>query len=131
MLGCAPAQLARIAIYIFWMFASVANDTIGRTFANELFPTSHRATAAGACAITAALGAVLGLACESLLFGVFGAHWTPIRLIAGAGLLMPLIVLLVYPETSGRTLEEIAPEPNVQKKAVSTPAAAGGLSRTR
>ena len=27
-----------------------------------------------------------------------------------AGLLMPLIVLLVLPETSGRTLEEISPE---------------------
>ena len=99
------------AIYIVWMFASVANDTIGRTFATELFPTSYRATAAGARSIAGALGAVLGLACEGLLYGIFGSHWTPVRIAAAAGFLMPLIVLLVYPETSGRTLEEIAPEP--------------------
>lgn len=101
---------ALFVIYVAWMFSSVSNDTIVRTYSNELFPTSHRSTAAGARAVVAALGAVLGLAWEGLLFAVFGEHWTSVRCIAAAGLLMPLIALLL-PETSGRTLEEIAPEP--------------------
>jgi putative MFS transporter len=108
-------------LYVTWVFASVANDVVGRTYQGELFPTSHRATASGVVAIVATLGAVLGLACEGLLFGALGSHWTPVRLIATAGILMPLVVWIAYPETSRRGLEEISPEvaePNAREAAL-------------
>jgi putative MFS transporter len=98
-------------LYVAWVFASVANDVVGRTYQGELFPTSHRATASGVVSLVATAGAVLGLAGEGLLFGVLGSHWTPVRLIAAAGILMPLVVLIAYPETSRRRLEEISSEP--------------------
>lgn len=99
-----------IAMYVLWVFGSVANDVLARTYAGELFPTSARATALGAVGVLATLGSAAGLASESLLFGRLGTHWDAIRILASAGLLMPFIVWWAYPETRGRTLAEIAPE---------------------
>ena len=89
---------------------SVANDVVGRTYSKELFPTAARATAAGALAIVGAVGGVLGLAAEGVLFAWLGTHWLPVRAIAACGLAMVAIVAIAYPETSGRTLEEISPD---------------------
>jgi len=100
-----------VALFVLWSFASVANDTIGRTYTNEVFPTSGRSTAAGARATAAAAGGVAGLATESLLFAFFDTHWIAVRAIAATGLAMPLLVWAALPETAGRTLEAIAPEP--------------------
>jgi MFS family permease len=97
-------------LYVAWVFASVSNDVVGRTVHSELFPTSHRATASGLLAVMGTLGSVLGLASEGMLYAALGSHWMSARLLAAAGLAMPLLVLLTYPETSGRTLEEIADE---------------------
>jgi MFS family permease len=99
-----------VPAYIGWVFASVANDVLGRTYQGELFPTSARATALGGMTIFATAGGVAGLAAEAALFAVFGAHWTPVRIVAATGLAIPLIVAAAYPETSGRSLEEIAPD---------------------
>ena len=80
------------------------------TFGNELFPTSYRSTASGARVIIATVGGVLGLFTESLLFGIFGSHWTAISVLALGAFIAPFIVLAFYPETSGRKLEDISPE---------------------
>ena len=98
------------ASFVVWVFASVGADVVGRTAGPELFPTSYRATAAGVGALLGTVGGVLGPALEGALFNVFGSHWTPVCLIAASGLLMPLIVWVGYPETSGRSLEEVSPE---------------------
>ena len=100
-----------VALFVFWSFASVANDTVGRTYTNEVFPTASRSTAAGARATVAAAGGVAGLATESLLVALFDTHWIAVRAIAATGLAMPLLVGAALPETAGRTLETIAPEP--------------------
>lgn len=99
-----------VGLYVGWVFASVANDVLGRTFEQELFPTSARATAAGVGLVVSTLGAVASLACESALFGAFGEHWLPVRLLALSGLGFPILVFAFYPETSRRPLEEVAPE---------------------
>jgi MFS family permease len=99
-----------MGVYVTWVFASVANDVVGRAAGQEMFPTRARATAAGAATLVMTLGGVLGLACESLLFAAVGSHATAIPIIAAVGFLMPLVVWLAYPETSGRTLEEISPD---------------------
>jgi len=78
--------------------------------AAELFPTSQRSTASGVRAFAATLGVVLGLAGVSLLREVFGSSWSAIIALATLALPVPLLVLLGFPETAGRTLEDIAPE---------------------
>ena len=79
-------------------------------FGNELFPTSYRSTASGARVIIGTIGGALGLMTESILYGVLGSHWEAISWMVVLALLAPLIVYRFFPETSGRQLEETAPE---------------------
>jgi len=77
----------------------------------EMFPTGMRSTASGMREVCKTGGAVTGLALVSALYGVVGSSWTAIALLCTVGALAPLIVLVFFPETAGRRLEEIAPEP--------------------
>jgi len=118
MLFLALHPLALIAFYqiggpllgVLWtvrVFTGVGGDVVLATFGNELFPTSHRSTAAGARMIASTIGGVAGLAAESVLYTSFGSHWTAVSVLALFALFAPLIVAL-FPETSGRELEEIS-----------------------
>ena len=98
---------------LFWFGSIVAffgaNISIA-TYGAELFPTSYRSTAGGAQSLAVTIGAVLGLATESLLFAIIGSHWISISLMVLTILVGVVIVYLFFPETSGRTLEDISPE---------------------
>jgi hypothetical protein len=59
------------------------------------------------------LGTVGGLAAVSVLFPLVGSNWTALAMLGSSGLLIPFVVWLSFPETSQRSLEEIAPEPPV------------------
>ena len=74
----------------------------------ELFPTSYRSTAAGARVVVATIGGSIGLALESvrMVWDHTGKRFP----CCGACSFGPILVMLTFPETSGRTLEEIAPE---------------------
>jgi len=106
-----------LPIFAGWVFVGASNSVIGRTYASELFPTSHRSTASGAASVLLAIGMVAGLAIEGTLYPWFSSHWEPVRLIAATGLIAPLVIYLFYEETSGRTLEEIAPERGLRSHA--------------
>ena len=93
------------------MFAIMGGDVTLAAYGAELFPTSYRSTASGTRAFVSTLGTVGGLAAVSLLFPVVGSNWNAIALLGGLALFAPVLVWLAFPETSGRTLEEIAPEP--------------------
>jgi AAHS family benzoate transporter-like MFS transporter len=80
------------------------------TYGTEMFPTSYRSTSAGAQAAFSNTGTVLALATQSGIYALVGSHWTAISLLAGLILLTPAIVWFAFPETSGRNLEDIAPE---------------------
>jgi len=97
-------------LWICSVFSGIGSGVVLGAVGQELFPTSYRSTAGGARMIVGTLGGVLGLAVESVLYGIFGSHWTAISLLVLLALLAPLIVAAFFPETSGRTLEEIAPE---------------------
>ena len=97
-------------IWVLQVFFGIGSDVVLATFGNELFPTSHRSTAAGARSIAATLGAALGLHAESVLYGGYGSHWTSISVLAVCELLVPFVVFFAYPETSGKQLEEISPD---------------------
>jgi putative MFS transporter len=92
------------------IFAQVGAGVSLETVGNELFPTSYRATASGARSVLANIGAVLGLSAHTLLSIQLESRWTAIAFLAPLILIAPIIVALTFPETSGRSLEEIAPE---------------------
>jgi MFS family permease len=98
---------------VFWIgmvFSGMAAGVVLGAMGNELFPTSYRSTASGARVIIATLGGVLGLITESFLFGIYGSHWTAVSILALGAFIAPFIVLVFFPETSGRKLEDISPE---------------------
>ncbi len=108
-----------VPLWIVLIFMLIGHDTLLSTYGAELFPTSHRSTAAGARLGLATIGAGIGLALESTLYGVTGSHWSAISILLGAALLAPLVVALAFPETAGRSLEEISPEhdePSLERK---------------
>jgi MFS family permease len=97
-------------LWIVGVFSGIGGGVVLGAFGNELFPTSYRSTASGARMVLGTLGGVLGLLIESALYGELGSHWTAITWLAALALLAPLIVAAFFPETSGRTLEDISPE---------------------
>ena len=103
-----------LLIPLFWFAMSLSDagaDMNVSTFSQELFPTSYRSTASSARQLVGQLGGSLGLAMESVLYGVVGSHAIAISLVALPAVLMPFIVAFALPETSGRELDEISPEP--------------------
>jgi MFS family permease len=99
------------ALWVLLIFGHMGSEVTLAAYGAELFPTSQRSTASGVRAFATTLGIVGGLGAVSLLFGVLGSNWAAIMALGALVLLAPVIVWLGFPETSGRSLEEIAPEP--------------------
>lgn len=98
------------AVPIGWLLmvcAYLGLDVMLSALGSELFPTAYRSTASAARAVTATIGASIGLACEGLLFAATGSHAAAI-----SWMLVPLAVvpfaLAALPETASRELEQIA-----------------------
>ncbi|HXZ86149.1 MAG TPA: MFS transporter [Myxococcota bacterium] len=99
-----------VPLWVAAIFTVVGHDAVLSTYGAELFPTSHRSTAAAARVIVGTLASSLGLALESLLYSLTGSHWSAISLLLLVGFASPLVVAVGFPETAGRSLEEISPE---------------------
>ena len=99
-----------VPLWAIAIFFVVGHDGVLSTYGAELFPTSHRSTAAGARLIIGTLSGVLGLALESVLYSATGSHWRAVSILLAFGLISPFIVAFAFPETAGRSLEEISPE---------------------
>jgi MFS family permease len=91
------------------LFFDTASGTIMRSFGAELFPTSYRSTAGSALSVAGTTGGALGLALEGILYGITGSHWIAVRYLTVFWMIAP-ILLIFFPETAGRELEEISPE---------------------
>jgi MFS family permease len=99
------------AFWIALVFSFFAIDVIFTALGSELFPTAYRSTASSLRAVAGTLGAVLGLWCEGQLYGLTGSHAGAITwMLLGSGVSL-LAVAFALPETAGRSLEEIAPDP--------------------
>lgn len=95
--------------WILFVFASTAQQTIGRAVSTELFPTAYRGTASGWNAMVETLGAALGLAIISL--GVSGPGDIAFMVSTLAFALVAAgLILLLLPETGNRELEAISGE---------------------
>ena len=99
-----------VPLWILMIFALLGSNVMIAAYGTELFPTSYRSTAAGVRSSVWTLGGSVGLVLESFLYNMLGSHWSAISLLATFAVLAPLIVAVTFPETSGRSLEEIAPE---------------------
>ena len=75
----------------------------------ELFPTSLRARAGGVLNVLGAGGGLAGLALSGALAGALGRLGPALGVVAVGPLLLVVLVLLVYPETAGRSLEDLNP----------------------
>jgi MFS family permease len=104
-----PGVLAPL-MWILLIFGLMGTTVTLQAYGAEMFPTSVRSTASGARELFKTSGAVAGLALVSLLYGFAGSNWQAIVLLCAVGALSPLCVMLAFPETAGRELEEIAKE---------------------
>jgi MFS family permease len=83
----------------------------------ELFPTSLRGRTNGIVSMTAMGGSVVGLVAAGRLEESLGSFGRTMSLLAVAPVLMAVIVLLFFPETARRELEEINPEDDIAGRA--------------
>ncbi len=105
----APGLLV-LPAWMLMLFSLLGGNVTMAVYCSELFPTSSRSTAAGARVFMATIGESIGLALESVLYSIFQSHWMAISALITLTLFPVLIVATMFPETSGRTLEEIAPD---------------------
>ena len=117
------------ALWVLLIFSMMGTDVTLGTYGAELFPTSQRSTASGLRMGAKELGGVAGLALVSLLFGQVGSNWSAIAILCGVSLAAPLLVWLAFPETAGRSLEEIAPEPGTAQSTPPTTSSSRGPMR--
>jgi MFS family permease len=98
-------------------FLSVAAAIVGAmvvpalgVYGPELFPTSLRGRANGTIAILAVTGSVIGLNVAGHLTDRWGSLGPALAALSIGPLLMAALVLLKFPETAHRELEELNPE---------------------
>jgi MFS family permease len=99
-------------LWIGLIFFMMGTEVTVTAYGTELFPTRMRSTAAGVRGVVATIGAVMGLAAVSLLFVLVGSNWLAIMILCGIGIIVPLLFYLLFPETAGRKLQELAPDGN-------------------
>jgi putative MFS transporter len=95
-------------VWVALVFASMGAHVTLAAYGAELFPTGVRSTASGVREFCKTGGTVAGLVLVSALYAAAGSNWTAISLLCAIGALTPIVVLLSFPETAGRQLEEIA-----------------------
>lgn len=101
---------AIVALWAAGMFAWLAAEVTISGVGSEVFPTSCRATASAARVVVATASGVLGLATESVLYGIFGSHGVAILCLLAVPPLGLVGLWLGIPETAARELEDIAPD---------------------
>ena len=79
----------------------------------ELFPTSLRGRANGTIAILGVTGSVIGLLTAGALSEAWDGLGPALALLAVGPLVMALLVLVAYPETAHRELEDLNPEDRI------------------
>ncbi|MEA2826067.1 MAG: hypothetical protein QOG43_506 [Actinomycetota bacterium] len=76
----------------------------------ELFPTGLRGKANGLVSVTALGGSAIGLTAAGVMSDHLGSIGPAMAILAVGPLLLAVLVLVAYPETAHRELEELNPE---------------------
>lgn len=99
-----------------WAWAIVGNVLSAASipalgvYGPELFPTGLRGKANGLVAGTALVGSALGLTGAGVMSDRFGTIGPAMAVLGTGPLLLALLVLVAYPETARRELEDLNPE---------------------
>jgi MFS family permease len=99
-----------------WGWSVVASVIGGATvpalgvYGPELFPTSLRGKANGLIFTLGRVGSIVGLVAVGVLSDRFGTLPPAFALMALGPLALAVLILVAYPETAGRELEELNPE---------------------
>jgi MFS family permease len=121
--GLAGGVGATVAMYLasgwpLWAW-SLAGAVVGAAvipalgvYGPELFPTARRGRANGIITGMGRVGSVVGLLAAGLLSSSsgFGRVGPTLAILALAPVVLALLILVAYPETAGRELEELNPE---------------------
>ena len=119
--GLAGGVGATVAVYATsgwpqWAWAVVGAMVGGATlpalgvYGPELFPTSLRGRANGLVASLGVLGSVIGLLGAGVLAERLGGLGTALAILAVGPAVLVALVVLAYPETAQRELEDLNPE---------------------
>ncbi len=87
-----------------------ASVPIMGAFGAELFGTSNRARSNGQITVLGVIGSMIGLQVVGRFTDAGGEFWHVFAMVAGAPLIVALLVLLAFPETAWRELEDLNPE---------------------
>jgi MFS family permease len=99
-----------------WMWSVIGGIIGGLTvpalgvYRPELFPTALRGKAAGLLELIGVCGSAVGLVFVGHLADRRGSYAGPIAIAGGAALAVAVMVVLWFPETAHRSLEELNPE---------------------
>jgi len=97
-------------LWIALIFFMMGTEVTIASYGTELFATRVRSTASGIRGVIATLGAAIGLAAVSALYIIVESNWLAIMILCGIGVVVPILLYFLFPETAGRRLEEIAPD---------------------
>ena len=100
-----------------------ASVPIMGAFGAELFGTSSRARSNGQITVLGVIGSMIGLQIIGRFSDAGGEFWHVFAMVAGAPLVVALLVLLAFPETARRELEDLNPE-DVEHESHPPPSAA-------
>ena len=99
-----------------WVWAAVGGVVSAASipalgvYGPELFPTGLRGKANGLVALTALVGSAIGLTGAGIMSDRFGSIGQAMAVLAIGPLVLAVLVLVAYPETARRQLEELNPE---------------------
>ena len=91
------------------IFGAASVPVMG-AFGAELFGTGSRARSNGQITVLGVIGSMIGLQIVGRFTDAGGDFWHVFTMVAGAPLLVALLVLLAFPETAWRELEDLNPE---------------------
>jgi len=104
------------------IFGAASVPVMG-AFGAELFGTGNRARSNGQITVLGVIGSMIGLQIVGRFTDAGGEFWNVFAMVAGAPLLVALLVLLAFPETAWRELEDLNPE-DARSASESPPSAA-------
>jgi MFS family permease len=102
--------------WMIWMFSALSVffgvlviPALG-VYQSEMFATGSRGRASGAINLLAVGGAVVGLRAVGVLADRYGSFGPAVAIVGLAPVIVAAVVLLFYPETAHKELEELNPE---------------------
>lgn len=122
-LGAVGFWVSGAPMWAAWLFGTMVAALTVPTLAvypSELFPTSLRSKANGIITVVGLVGSAVGLVVAGVLADHFDRFAPGMSLLAVGPVLMAVLILIFYPETAHRELEELNPE-DAEAEALAAP----------